>query len=438
MRRVLYGIFWIVVYLALTISPLLVMLVGTDRPGRPFWREFSVALGFAGLAMMGLQFLLTARFQFITAPYGIDVIYHFHRRISIMAFVLILAHPIILFIEDPTRLALLNVFSAPTRAVFGVSAIIALIVMIFISVKRKSIKLNYEPWRVAHGMLATLAVVFAMGHTILVGYYINTPAKRVVWIVLGVIWIGALLYVRIIKPLLLLKNPYKIQSIRHERGGANTIVLVPDGHRGMKFSPGQFAWLTMKHSPFIVGEHPFSISSSAMRTDTIELTIKELGDFTRGIRSVKPETRAYLDGPYGAFSIDMEMAPAYVFIAGGVGITPMMSMLRTMADRRDARSVVLIYGNKTWDDVIFREELDELTHCMNLKIVHVLEKPPADWTGETGYITAAMLAKHLPEDRLHREYFLCGPVVMMNAVDNSLRQLGIPIENTHSEPFDLV
>ena len=86
MRHLYYGIFWIGVYLALAMAPLFALLAGPDIPGRGFWRELSVGLGFGGLSMMGLQFFLTGRFRGITAPYGIDVVYHFHRAISLVAF----------------------------------------------------------------------------------------------------------------------------------------------------------------------------------------------------------------------------------------------------------------------------------------------------------------------------------------------------------------
>jgi NAD(P)H-flavin reductase len=83
-------------------------------------------------------------------------------------------------------------------------------------------------------------------------------------------------------------------------------------------------------------------------------------------------------------------------IAGGVGIAVLISMLRTMADRHDVRPVVLVYGNRDWDGVAFREELEELEDRLNLSVVHVLSGPPAEWPGETGRVRAEVLARHLP------------------------------------------
>ena len=103
MRRnyIVQGIFWVLVYLVLVSAPLLILLLGPVPEGREFWRELSVALGFAGLAIMALQFALTARFKWLKAPYGADIVYHFHRQISFVALVLILAHPLLLFVFSP-------------------------------------------------------------------------------------------------------------------------------------------------------------------------------------------------------------------------------------------------------------------------------------------------------------------------------------------------
>jgi ferredoxin-NADP reductase len=127
-----------------------------------------------------------------------------------------------------------------------------------------------------------------------------------------------------------------------------------------------------------------------------------------------------------------------VLIAGGVGITPMMSMIRTLADRADKRPVILLYGNKDWDAVTFREELDALKQRLDLTIVHVLEKPPAGWTGEKGFINADMLARHLRPPFADHEYYICGPDVMMDAIETTLSELGVPLSKYHSERYSFV
>ncbi len=440
-KYLIQGIFWIFVYIALVIAPLLILILGEVPEGREFWREFSVALGFAGLAMMTLQFVLTARFKTIKAPYGADIIYHFHRQISLVALVLILIHPLLLFIFSPETLKLLNPFTAPWRARMGVSAVILLLVLIATSLWRVRFKMEYITWRIWHGILATATVLLAMGHIILARHYLNTPLKQTLWIAYGVIWVGLLVYVRIIKPILLLRSPYEVEKVVQERNNAWSLVLKPIGHPGITFMPGQFAWITTWKSPFSDTEHPFSFSSSASHPDPVTFTIKSLGDFTATIKEMKPGQKVFLDGPYGHFSVDRHPhAEQFAFIAGGVGITPMMSMLRTLADRGDKRSLLLIYANKDWENVIFREELEALKNTLNLTLVHVLEKTPPGWTGESGFVSQSILERHLPKDlpRNTLEVFICGPQPMMNAVEKALGKLGVPFGDFHSERFNLV
>ena len=439
--RVFKGIFWVAVYILITLAPLLILLAGPRPAGREFWRDLSVGLGYSGFAMLGLQFVLTARFKVIKAPYGSDIVYFFHRQISLVTFVLIASHPLLLFIFDPRHLNLLNLIMAPWAARFGVVAIIILAALIGSSIWRKRLRIEYDRWRIWHGVLATLAMALVMAHVELRGYYLNTPWKQIFWGIYGILWVGVLAWVRLIKPLILLRQAYLVKKIIPERGNAWTVVLRPARYKGLRFLPGQFAWITTWDSPFQDREHPFSFSGSALNSTELAFTIKELGDFTARIKNLSQDQAVYVDGPYGAFSIDRHPhAREYVFIAGGIGITPMMSMLRTLADRSDPRPLTLIYANKTLETATFLEEIQKLPEKLNLKVVHILESPPADWSGEKGFVNADILKRYLPAEGRHNrvEIFICGPGPMMNAVEKALTRLGVPMGVFHSERFDLV
>jgi len=307
MRYLYYGLFQIGIYLALAMTPLLVLLAGSDIPGRGFWRELSVGLGFAGLSMMGLQFFLTGRFQGITSPYGIDVVYHFHRAISLVAFTFLLLHPAILLLSAPATVSLLNPLSGPEWITGGTIALLAFALIVVSSLFRLKLRLGYEQWRLIHGSAAVAAVALSLWHMIGVNYYLQGYVRRGLWIAIAITWVMALLYVRLVKPLLMSSKPYTVEAVIKERSQSWSLVLHPDGHQGMQFKPGQFAWLTIGRSPFSIREHPFSFSSSAMHPEQPAFTIKELGDFTATIGSVTPGTRVYVDGPYGSFT------PAYLF-----------------------------------------------------------------------------------------------------------------------------
>lgn len=438
MRRVIAGGFWLLLYLLIVLSPLVILMIAPAPPGRSFWEEVSLGLGFVGLVQISIQFALIARFRTLTAPYGIDLILKYHRSVAIVAILLLIAHPLILVVQQPAFARLLNPFGGTAASRVGNWALYALVLLALLSVFRKRIGLGYETWRVTHGLLGIAAIVLSHVHVYLAGSYTDALWKEVVLIALSVLMVSFFAYLRLVKPVRLRREPYRLAETRKERADTWSVVLQADGHAGMRFRPGQFAWLKIGASPFTIEEHPFSFSSSAQDRGRLEFGIKELGDFTRGVGDLSPGTRAYLDGPHGAFSIDLAPAPGYVFLAGGVGITPFMSMLRTMADRGDPRPVLLFYGSKSWDELAYREALTELEGRLDLTVVHVLEDPPEDWDGESGFIDADVLARHLPDEGIERLYFICGPEPMMAAVEAALDARGIPLERVLSERFDLV
>lgn len=438
MRRYLVGAAWIGVYLVVTLSPLFVIMLVGRPEGRGFWTELSAALGFAGLSMLGLQFALTSRFRGASAPYGMDVVLQFHRQISLLAAGLIVAHVAILFVTRPETLELLNVLEAPWRARFGLLALAGLAVLVVLSVWRVEIRMQYEPWRVVHGLLAVAILGFGAAHVIGVGHYLELFWKQALWIAMALAAIGLLIYIRVARPAKILHQPWTVDEVIEERGDAWTLRLRPVDHDGMAFEPGQFAWLTVGRSPFGVREHPFSFSSSADEPDRPALTIKELGDFTSTVGKVEPGTIAYLDGPHGVFIPRRMDADEFFFVAGGIGITPIMSILRTFADHGDRRPLTLIYASESWDAITFREELEVLASRLNLRLVHVLRDPPDGWQGETGYVDRDLVERYLPDDRDATAYMLCGPEPVTDAVEEALRALDVPHGQIRVERFNVV
>jgi predicted ferric reductase len=439
LRFTLHGVVWLALYLFFVLAPLFALLAGRLPPARSFWTEFSAAIGYAGLAMMGLQFGLTARFRHVTEPWGEDVIYHFHRQISQVAIGLVAAHALIMLATRPDLFVVpRSVAEVPWGAVFAFLALFALIALVVTALWRMELGIRYETWHLTHIALALVAVAGGLLHMVGWAFYLTDPWKRALWVGLTIFWIALLLHVRVVKPLFMLRRPYRVAEVRRERGDSTTLVMAPDGHRGFRFRPGQFGWLTVWATPFRITGHPFSFSSSAETANgRVEMTIRNLGDFTAAIPGIPVGQRVYLDGPYGAFTIG-NPADVHVLIAGGIGITPMMSMIRTLADRRDPRPVTLLYGSKDWESVMFREELDALKARLDLTVVHVLSNPPDGWTGEQGRITAEVFRRHLSPPHADHEYFICGPDVMMDAIERALGELGVPLAKYHSERYSFV
>ncbi len=193
--------------------------------------------------------------------------------------------------------------------------------------------------------------------------------------------------------------------------------------------------LSLLHNGRRAEPHPFTISSSPTSGD-LSVSVKAVGDFTSTVKDATPADGAIVDMPYGTFSFLNYDAPNLVFIAGGIGITPFISMLRYMVDKKLERNVILIWGNKTEKDIAFKAELVQMDAAMpSLRIIHVLSNQP-EWPGEKGYVTAGLLRKHL-EGIENPQIFVCGPPVMMTKVVGALKQVGVPKERIHFERFAL-
>jgi predicted ferric reductase len=436
MRPVVRGIAWLGILIGICVAPLVFALMSTNRAGLGFWTDFSVALGFVGLALMGVEFALVARVKIVAEPFGTDALVDFHRQIGYAGLAFVLIH--VALSAELGKVKSFTPAETPSRVWFGAIATGALVVLVATSVWRRQLRLSYEFWQVLHAVLAVVAVVAALVHVLLVNYYVDSVWKQVLWSVMTAAFVWLLVWVRLLRPLQVRRRPWTVERVTPERDRTTVLTLLPVGHDGLRFEPGQFAWITVGRSPFSVTSHPFSLCSSAETPGSVEIAIKAAGDFSAGVAAVQPGTEVYLDGPHGVFSIDQYEGAGFCLIAGGVGIAPALSMLETLADRGDVRPVVLFAGNRNWDSIIFRNRIDDLSARLNMKVVHVLEDPPPEWAAETGYLDADILSNHLPAGFPRFQFFACGPNPMLEAVEAALVRIGAPADRVHTERFDWV
>ncbi len=426
------------IYLLLIFLPLIVLLAFPMPAGRDFWRDFSVALGFVGLSMAGMQFLPTARLRVASDLFDMDRLYKMHHYFSVVSVFLIFLHPVILVVNNPYTLLLLNPLTAPWRAQAGIIALSGLLLIGVTSVLRQEVKLGYNAWHLLHDLLAMAIAVFALIHIFKVNYYTATPAMTIVWIIEAIIWLGMTVYIRAIKPLKMIRQPFVVERVITETPDTWTLVLKPDGHEGLDFNPGQVAWININSSPFSLHRNPFSISGSAHRKEELRFSIKALGDFSSSVGDLKGGERVYVDGPFGSFTLeDPRTQNGLVLLAGGIGSAPIMSILHTMEDSGDQRPAFLFYGNYDEENIIFKDELERLKKVLNLKVIYVLEVVPEGKKYVQGFITREMLDKYLPENRKDLYYFVCGPLPMIEAMQRHLVALEISDWQITTEKYEM-
>ena len=208
---------------------------------------------------------------------------------------------------------------------------------------------------------------------------------------------------------------YRVRAVRPEGDGVTTLALEADGHRGAPFEPGQFVRIKAAGAPL----EPAAFASSAEHPETPELAVEG------ALAAVEPGVRVLLDSPHGSLRPPLADA-GYVLICVGIGLAPAMSLLRTLADRDDRRTLRLIAANRRWEEVPYRDALAALEQSLRLRVCHVLSEPPPDWEGERGHVDAALLRRSLPADAAERNVVISGPSVIAATTHAELLALGIP------------
>ncbi|HKR49314.1 MAG TPA: ferredoxin reductase family protein [Pseudonocardiaceae bacterium] len=439
MQQQLERTLWAVAFLAVLLVP---ALLGVGTGGDGLLSELSVGMGLLATSVLVCAVVLPSRLRSLTRTFGIDGVLGMHRFVGLMVAVLVLVHIALVVAVDPGNVELFDVVHAPYRARAAVGAMVALGGLIGLVLLRKRLRHRYEVWRWVHVGLAGSVLVLTALHIWWLDHLVRDAVARVWFVVLALGVVGILGYRWCWRPFFGACREYVVREVRAETGSVSTLVLEPrrDRHgRGLEFAPGQFAWLRLTPS---IGaqEHPFTIASSAHRGAWTEFTIRHRGDFTATLRRLRPGSPVWVDGPHGAFSVDLTPSTGLVMIAGGVGITPMMSMLRTLADRRDRRPHRLVVVAGTADELLFRAELQTLRRHLDLTVVELVRRPPQGWTGASGTVDADLLTALLPgkfrRDQL--DYYLCGPPALVVDVVTVLDGLDVPLSRIHTEQFDLV
>lgn len=438
---------WILLATVLLALPFVVILAGDPPAARGFLRDFSLGLGFATLSLAGLQFALTGRIKPLLHPFGADIAVVFHRFLSWGLVVLMLGHFAILYIWHQDDLGVLNPLQAEPHMTAGRVAMGCFLLLVVSSEFRKRLKLDYLWWRMAHVVLALTGFTAAIWHVLGAGHFTGQDGTRALWLAATLAWLGLILWTRLLRPWRQARNPWRVTENRDEGDGVRTLVLSPQGRRLRGWRPGQFAWLSVGNSPFALREHPFTISTAPDKGPDISFSIKPLGDDSKRLSETKVGATAYVDGPYGTFSIDREAdRGGFVMIAGGIGVTPLIANLHALQERRDPRPVILLYANTDWDEIPFRDTLRRIAQDIDLRVIHVIQDAPEDprtWPPEgfevrTGRIDADLLDAVLPTDSRNWPHMLCGPAPMLEAVRKALRASGVPLSRIDSEIFDMV
>lgn len=399
--------------------------------------------GLSGLAAaftILTQIILMSRFPLLERVFGHDKLAILHHKNGRVALPLLLLHPLLIILGYSmlTGSAFLEQAVAIIREfTYVLPALIAVILFVVVVISSLYIvykKLKYERWYTVH-LLVYIAIFLSFGHQIELGTNINAHTLFYgYWIALYIVVFGLHILFRFVMPIVrAVRHRFVIHRVVEEARGVFSLYIRGEHLDTFPVAPGQFMILRFLQKGFWSEAHPFSLSKEK-DGQYIRITIKGVGDFTQRVGELKVGTRVIIEGGYGIFTSRVSSRDKVLMIAGGIGITPIRSLAEELL--KSGKEIVLLYGNRTERDIVFRDELLELERTYpKLNVVHILSEDGA-YAGERGYVDKEKLERLVP-DINEREVFMCGPVVMTESLAPLLDELGVQSGNVHFERFSL-
>jgi predicted ferric reductase len=447
--------FWLAVFF---LSPLVPIAMYFHRQWWTFFHSWSYAMvaGIFAFGWINNQFILAARIKYFDRIFGLDRIMRFHGNMGIIIALLIVAH---------AALKSLYIFERNLQIILGVLATQIFMAVIVVSVlffsstflmrlqplrrlrqfSARKLRLQYQHLRLFHN-LSVVAAALVAGHVVLASSTAETLSRQIV--MAGWFGVALVMYVdhKILRPFRLRRRPFTVTNVVEEGPGVTTIhMAIPPG-REWNGLAGQFAFFALLPSR---EEHPFTLSSPAGGANgEITFTGKNLGDWSGALSNVEQGESVAVDGPYGLFTLPpADSGRKLVMLAGGIGITPFLSMLRTIArdvaNQENADSIArmweveLVWNVRYRSDLFCRAELEDIARTVpGVSWTPVISREEDD-NGKRGRLDAAWLQQWLSQraDAADRDYFLCGPAGQMEMLISVLISAGVPKQHIHFENF---
>ncbi|SNY76186.1 ferredoxin reductase family protein [Paractinoplanes atraurantiacus] len=427
-----YVLLWTFLILNLAIVEL--MFLNPATPAHNTLTSIGRFLGLHLAFVMALQLLLIARLPFLDRRIGMDRLTTWHRWTGFTIFWLVVLHPTFVLLgysrlDHISFLAEIPNLAEQMPVLLGMIAagLVGIIAVSSVRLARRT--LSYEAWHAVH-LLVYVIVVLALIHQVYEGSAFKTNGfTQLYWWGLWAFAIGALITGRVVVPLVRnLRHQLRVAAVISESPDVVSVHVTGRDLEGLRARPGQFfLWRFPGHNRWWQ-VNPFSLSA-APDGRSLRLTAKGIGVTSAGLRHLPLGTRVFAEGPYGAFTTTRRVRENALLIAGGIGITPIRSLLE---DETLTGDIVVLYRARTPADAVLLPELQNLARMRQARL-HLL-------TGRTGEgnqpFSAGNLLGLVP-DIAQRDVFVCGPSAMTTAVLRSLRQLGVPARQRHAETFRL-
>ncbi len=393
--------------------------------------------GIIGICFFACNLILSGRYKFLDRLFGgLDRVYLFHRQTGIATFIILTVHYAAMTLREwqtswrDVWVFMIDLSNMPIN--YGRLGYFALLIVIVITLY---VRLRYERLKFLHSFMG--AFLFLGGlHAYLIPSDIAFN-QYLRWYMLTVVVLSILSYLwrTVLRRLLLERIIADVTEVNRLGSSVTEVIMKPIGGKNTIFIPGQFIFVRFRQENFPYEDHPFSLTASS-EEGRLRISAKELGDFTKVLSTLKPGAKAEIQGPYGGFSFLRSKKPRQIWIAGGIGITPFISMIRSLRDRINTEpelkryDITLFYSVKNTAELIYKDEFESFVKLhSNFKF-----KP---WVAETqGYITAGKIKA--AASIADAEIYICGPKPLLKALTGQFRDLGVPKSDIHFELFSLL
>lgn len=235
------------------------------------------------------------------------------------------------------------------------------------------------------------------------------------------------------------KGRFMLTLIEKKRLAVGTYEFIFKPDRPMVFRPGQYVEWTLGHTPSDTrGNRRYFTIASSPTEKTVHLGVRFYAPestFKRTLKEMSIGDTVTASHIAGDFVLPKDSKKKLVFIAGGIGVTPFRSMVQYMIDTKEARSVVLLYSNKTASEIAYKEVFNAAAHTIGMKTVYALTDEPTPVLGtHNGFINGALIAKEIP-DYKERIFYISGPHGMVTAFEKTLQEMGVSRFNIKTDYF---
>jgi predicted ferric reductase len=394
--------------------------------------------GLTGIMLYAINLILATRLRLFESLFGgLNRVYIAHHLNGAFALILLSFHPVLLGLRYVTIsvqavfdqiLPRVNGLDKQDWAInFGVIAFTGLVTLLIITF---FVRLPYRIWFLTHRFLG---VFFFFGGLHVLFISSDVAVNRFLrYYILTFVLIGTLAYAyrSLLGRILVRKYRYTVVAAEHAGQGVTSITLEPTG-QPLSYDPGQFVFIRIlggQKDGISTEWHPFSLAA-APGGPNVRIAAKALGDYTKALRKLQPGVTAEIEGAYGKFSYVNYKNPKQVWIAGGIGITPFLSMAEALA-RNDAIEVDidLFYTVRSKSELIgiktLQKTVKDLSGSFRLH-THVSE--------EAGFLTADIIETEA--GLKGKDVYVCGPPAMMKAMKSQLVARGVPKSSIRSEEF---